>query len=92
MVVKSLQKEVWLSSLGIKRGIGMLPFNNLSTTIPAVTATKMTANPMETADVYLKESVTNKIQIRSALLEIYEVAKTQVFHESYSVWGFLDLG
>lgn len=58
--MKSLQNALMPSSLGIKCGISMLPFTNLTIAIPAVIATNTMANPTDNADVYLSESASTK--------------------------------
>lgn len=58
--MKSLQNALMPSSLGIRFGIPMLPFTNLTIAIPAVIATKTMANPTDNADVYFSESASTK--------------------------------
>lgn len=60
MVVKSFQNDVWSTTLGIKRGSAILPFNILNIATPAVIATNTIANATDKAEVYRKESETEK--------------------------------
>lgn len=56
MVVKSFQKDSSSVSLGIKRGILMLPLTNFRIARPAVITTNTIASATDNAEVYLSES------------------------------------